>query len=82
MDSLKDVLKKCDIESKKRKNKELRLRRLANVGISHQNVISSKTFEHNGSEPLYKLRARRPANGSYRFSDYDNMINEAISVSH
>lgn len=32
------------------------------------------------SEPLYQLRARRQANVSYRFNDYDNMIDEAIFV--
>jgi len=32
------------------------------------------------SEPLYQLRARRQANISYRFNDYDNMIDEAIFV--
>lgn len=77
---------------------------MAYVGISLQNVISSKTeiaktekqpeiressedeseseSESYDSEPLYQLRARRQANVSYRFNDYDNMINEAIFVSH
>lgn len=74
------------------------------MGISLQNVISSKTEEvvktkkspvvHDSSEedeeesesesydsePLYQLRARRKANVSYRFNDYDDMINEAILV--
>jgi hypothetical protein len=75
------------------------------VGISLQNVISSKTEEvktpklptvHDSSEedeeesesesydsePLYQLRARRQTNVSYRFNDYDDMINEAILVSN
>lgn len=83
---------------------------MAYVGISLQNVISTKTddikveqppqkkTEHSessddeddrsessndsyDSEPLYQLRARRQANVSYRFNDYDDMINEAILVS-
>uniref|UniRef100_A0A2S2QG69 Bromodomain adjacent to zinc finger domain protein 2B n=1 Tax=Sipha flava TaxID=143950 RepID=A0A2S2QG69_9HEMI len=101
LDSLKEVLKKYDEESKKRENEELRRKRLAYVGISLQNVISSKTEEvktpklptvHDSSEedeeesesesydsePLYQLRARRQTNVSYRFNDYDDMINEAI----
>lgn len=77
---------------------------MAYVGISLQNVISSKTeevksekvpvvhqsseddddddseSEEYDSEPLYTLRARRQANVSYRFNDYDDMINEAILV--
>lgn len=83
----------------------MRRKRLAYVGISLQNVISSKTEEvktpklpvvHDSSEeneeesesesydsePLYQLRARRQANVSYRFNDYDDMINEAILVSN
>jgi len=32
------------------------------------------------SGPLYQLRARRQANVSYRFNEYDDMINEAILV--
>lgn len=32
------------------------------------------------SEPLYQLRARRKTNISYRFNDYDDMIDEAILV--
>lgn len=97
-------MKKYDEESKKRENEELRRKRLAYVGISLQNVISSKTEEvktpklpvvHDSSEsesesesesydsePLYQLRARRQANVSYRFNDYDDMINEAILVSN
>lgn len=93
---LKDTLKKFDGESKKRENEELRRKRLAYVGISLQNVISAKTedvktenniveqesseSESYDSEPLYQLRARRQANVSYRFNDYDDMINEAILV--
>jgi len=104
LNALKDVLKKFDAESKKRENEELRRKRLAYVGISLQNVITSKTEEvktvkqpvvvvHESSEdneqsgsesydsePLYQLRARRQANVSYRFNDYDDMINEAILV--
>lgn len=38
---------------------------------------SSNSYD---SEPLYQLRARRQANVSYRFNDYDDMINEAILV--
>lgn len=82
---------------------------MAYVGISLQNVISTKiedtkskqskndatseeeeeedddgdeseASDSNDSEPLYKLRARRQTNVSYRFNDYDDMINEAISV--
>lgn len=97
-------MKKYDEESKKRENEELRRKRLAYVGISLQNVISSKTeevktpklpvvrdsseseseseSESYDSEPLYQLRARRQANVSYRFNDYDDMINEAILVSN
>ncbi|XP_026810357.1 remodeling and spacing factor 1 [Rhopalosiphum maidis] len=101
LNALKETLKKYDGESKKRENEELRRKRLAYVGISLQNVISSKTEEvksdkspvvHQSSEddeeesesedydsePLYTLRARRQANVSYRFNDYDDMINEAI----
>lgn len=88
---LKDTLKKFDGESKKRENEELRRKRLAYVGISLQNVISAKTekniveqesseSESYDSEPLYQLRARRQAHVSYRFNDYDDMINEAILV--
>jgi len=103
LNALKDTLKRYDGESKKRENEELRRKRLAYVGISLQNVISSKTeevkseklpVEHQSSEddeeeseseeydsePLYTLRARRQANVSYRFNDYDDMINEAILV--
>lgn len=103
MNALKETLKKYDGESKKRENEELRRKRLAYVGISLQNVISSKTeevktekpkieeessedaeeeseSESYDSEPLYQLRARRQANVSYRFNDYDDMINEAILV--
>lgn len=80
----------------------MRRKRLAYVGISLQNVISSKPEEIKSdkklmvnesseddeesepesydSEPLYQLRARRQANVSYRFNDYDDMINEAILV--
>lgn len=75
------------------------------MGISLQNVITSKTEEiktakpqvvqesseedneeqsesdsYDSSEPLYQLRARRQTNVSYRFNDYDDMINEAILV--
>lgn len=106
MNALKDILKRYDGESKKRENEELRRKRLAYVGISLQNVISSKTedikvekqqvvhesseqddeeeseSESYDSEPLYQLRARRQANVSYRFNDYDDMINEAILVSN
>ncbi|XP_022181216.1 remodeling and spacing factor 1 [Myzus persicae] len=101
LNALKETLKKYDGESKKRENEELRRKRLAYVGISLQNVISSKTeevkseklpevhqsseddedeseSEEYDSEPLYTLRARRQANVSYRFNDYDDMINEAI----
>ncbi|KAL4090428.1 hypothetical protein QTP88_025264 [Uroleucon formosanum] len=101
LNALKDTLKRYDGESKKRENEELRRKRLAYVGISLQNVISSKTeevkseklsvvhqsseddedeseSEEYDSEPLYTLRARRQANVSYRFNDYDDMINEAI----
>ncbi|VVC44492.1 Hypothetical protein CINCED_3A013054 [Cinara cedri] len=99
LNGLKETLKKFDGESKKRENEELRRKRLAYVGISLQNVISSKTeegkiekkpVEHESSEdessesesydsePLYQLRARRQANVSYSFNDYDDMINEAI----
>jgi len=102
LNALKDILKRYDGESKKRENEELRRKRLAYVGISLQNVISSKTedikvekqqvvhesseqddeeeseSESYDSEPLYQLRARRQANVSYRFNDYDDMINEAI----
>lgn len=103
MNELKETLKRYDSESKKRENEELRRKRLAYVGISLQNVISSKTeevkseklpdvhqsseddddeseSEEYDSEPLYTLRARRQANVSYRFNDYDDMINEAILV--
>lgn len=103
MNALKETLKKYDGESKKRENEELRRKRLAYVGISLQNVITSKTeevktekpiveeessedaeeeseSESYDSEPLYQLRARRQANVSYRFNDYDDMINEAILV--
>lgn len=105
MNALKDTLKRYDGESKKRENEELRRKRLAYVGISLQNVISSKSEEVKSekktiinesseendddeesesesydSEPLYQLRARRQANVSYRFNDYDDMINEAILV--
>lgn len=101
LNALKDTLKKYDGESKKRENEELRRKRLAYVGISLQNVISSKTeevkievksaeressedesseSESYDSEPLYQLRARRQANVSYSFNDYDDMINEAILV--
>jgi len=106
LNALKDILKRYDGESKKRENEELRRKRLAYVGISLQNVISSKTedikvekqqvvhesseqddeeeseSESYDSEPLYQLRARRQANVSYRFNDYDDMINEAILVSN
>lgn len=40
----------------------------------------SSESESYDSEPLYQLRARRQANVSYRFNDYDDMINEAILV--
>lgn len=103
MNALRDTLKKYDGESKKRENEELRRKRLAYVGISLQNVISSKTeelktdkqqvieesseddeseseSESYDSEPLYQLRARRQTNVSYRYNDYDDMINEAILV--
>ncbi|XP_050425523.1 remodeling and spacing factor 1-like [Adelges cooleyi] len=108
LNSLKATLKKFDSEAKKRENEELRRKRLAYVGISLQNVISTKiedtkskqskndatseeeeeedddgdeseASDSNDSEPLYKLRARRQTNVSYRFNDYDDMINEAIS---
>lgn len=106
MNALKDTLKRYDGESKKRENEELRRKRLAYVGISLQNVISSKPEEIKSekkvvinesseddddedsesesydSEPLYQLRARQKANVSYRFNDYDDMINEAILVRH
>lgn len=100
MIALKETLKKYDGESKKRENEELRRKRLAYVGISLQNVISTKSeevktekqpiveesseeesdSESYDSEPLYQLRARRQANVSYRFNDYDDMINDAILV--
>lgn len=45
----------------------------------------SESSEHNNSsdnssdnEPIYKLRKRRQANVSYRFNEYDELINRAI----
>lgn len=50
------------------------------VEESSENDESESESESYDSEPLYQLRARRQTNVSYRYNDYDDMINEAILV--
>lgn len=49
---------------------------------SSEDEESESESESDDSEPLYQLRARRQTNVSYRFNDYDDMINDAILVSN
>ncbi|KAJ6649832.1 Remodeling and spacing factor 1, partial [Pseudolycoriella hygida] len=39
---------------------------------------SSSSSNSSDNEPIYKLRKRRQANVSYRFNEYDDLINSAI----
>lgn len=75
--SLQNVISKTDdSKSKKEENDN------SDEDVEEDDCDESAESGSDGSdsEPLYKLRARRQTNVSYRFNDYDQMINEAISV--
>ncbi|XP_050549090.1 remodeling and spacing factor 1-like isoform X2 [Daktulosphaira vitifoliae] len=74
--SLQNVISKTDdVKSKNDKNDD------SDKDVEEDNFDESSELDSDSSnsEPLYKLRARRQTNVSYRFNDYDEMINEAIS---
>lgn len=52
---------------------EPHIRRNTNRSISESSATNSSD-----DEPIYKLRKRRQTNVSYRFNEYDEMINRAI----
>lgn len=45
---------------------------------SEKSGSSSSATNSSDDEPIYKLRKRRQANVSYRFNEYDDLINSAI----
>lgn len=49
-------------------------------GSDSRSSRSGSSSGSDSSEPIYQLRQRRQAN-SYRFNEYDDLINSAIQVS-
>lgn len=45
---------------------------------SSGDTTSSSSSSEESDEPVYQLRERRCANTSYKFNEYDDMINAAI----
>lgn len=62
-------------------DKKLKQKQVADSEESESNSESSVSSETDSDEPIYQLRQRRQAH-SYRFNDYDDLINSAIQVSY
>lgn len=77
--SLDNVLptKETDASQRKQKDKEKEEKRESGSGSGSSGSSSSET--DSDDEPIYRLRERRQAH-SYRFNDYDELINSAIQV--
>lgn len=74
--SLDNVLPPTKEEKKKTKTDESESGSEGNSGSESDESSSSAS---DSDEPIYQLRQRRQAH-SYRFNDYDDLINSAIQV--
>lgn len=74
--SLDNVLptKETDASQRKQKKEEK-----LESGSGSESSGSSSSESDSDDEPIYRLRERRQAH-SYRFNDYDELINSAIQV--
>lgn len=63
-----------------KEDKKLKQKPVSDSEESESDSESSVSSETDSDEPIYQLRQRRQAH-SYRFNDYDDLINSAIQVS-
>lgn len=77
--SLDNVLPLAAKEEKKIKTKEDESSSESDADGSDSDSSSSSYSSNDSDEPIYQLRQRRQAH-SYRFNDYDDLINSAIQV--
>ncbi|GJQ73045.1 hypothetical protein Trydic_g1677 [Trypoxylus dichotomus] len=75
--SLANVLPVKDAEEKRKKKEKSEEEQDDEESESEQSSSSESSSSSDSDEPIYQLRQRRQAH-SYRFNDYDELINSAI----
>lgn len=56
--------------------------RVSATESSESSESGSESESDQSDEPVYQLRQRRQGTNTYRFSEFDELINSAIQVSH